>query len=606
MRHRLASPNLRRFAPLLAFAMALSPLAAQAVETVTFTLAEGSEDGLKSKLRNASLIRQTQADADPTAQDYFAAALADYQRLTEVLYANGYYSGVLSIKLDGREAAKVPATAPPTAINKISVTIDPRAPFRFGKADISPLPAGALLPDGFATGRRAKADLLIDASQAAQTAWRDAGHAKVRVAAQDLVADHAAKRLDASVTLSPGPVVQFGDLTLETGSAVRENRIRAIAGMPSGHQFSPADVDKIATRLRRSGAFRSVSIVEADHLGPDNTLDLGLSVVDAAPRRYGAGIELSNQEGLTLSGFWMHRNLFGGAEKFRIEGEVSDIAATASGVDYSLGMRLDRPASFGPDTDGFLYLDLASEQEPLYALDEVELGFGASRIFSPQLSGSLGLSFRKAQTTDGFGTRDFALAQLPLELEWDKRDEVLNTRSGHYVKAQLTPYLGIEGAENGAQLRADARLFRPVAGDRVVAAGRLQFGSVLGSSIEGTAPDFLLHSGGGGTVRGQPYQSLGVDTAGVTSGGRSFLGLSGEVRGQVSSSLSLVGFVDAGYIGAESLYDGSGDWHAGAGLGLRYDTPVGPIRLDVAAPISGPDGVDARNVQIYIGIGQAF
>ena len=131
----------------------------------------------------------------------------------------------------------------------------------------------------------------------------------------------------------------------------------------------------------------------------------------------------------------------------------------------------------------------------------------------------------------------------------------------------------------------------------------MQFGSVSGSSLSGTAPNFLFQSGGGGTVRGQPYQSLGVDNGGTTSGGRSFLGLSGELRGKVRGNISLVGFADAGYIGAESFYDGTGEWHAGAGLGLRYDTAVGPIRLDVATPVSGSTG---DGVQVYIGIGQAF
>jgi len=67
----------------------------------------------------------------------------------------------------------------------------------------------------------------------------------------------------------------------------------------------------------------------------------------------------------------------------------------------------------------------------------------------------------------------------------------------------------------------------------------------------------------------------------------------------------LAAFYDAGYVGAEEGYDGSGNWASGAGLGLRYDTGFGPVRVDVATPVAGgPDDADA--VQIYIGIGQAF
>ena len=87
----------------------------------------------------------------------------------------------------------------------------------------------------------------------------------------------------------------------------------------------------------------------------------------------------------------------------------------------------------------------------------------------------------------------------------------------------------------------------------------------------------------------------------VKTGGRSFIGLSGEVRTRIGARLGLVGFADAGFIAAD-LFD-NGSWHSGAGLGLRYDTGIGPIRLDVATPVGGDTG---SGLQVYIGIGQAF
>ena len=124
----------------------------------------------------------------------------------------------------------------------------------------------------------------------------------------------------------------------------------------------------------------------------------------------------------------------------------------------------------------------------------------------------------------------------------------------------------------------------------------------------GTPRDFLFYSGGGGTVRGQPYQSLGVNVlrSGLTNiqtGGTYFLAASAEVRAKVTEKIGVVGFVDAGQVSVGGFNDASSDWHAGAGLGLRYATGFGPIRLDVAAPVGGTTG---KGVQIYVGIGQAF
>ena len=142
-------------------------------------------------------------------------------------------------------------------------------------------------------------------------------------------------------------------------------------------------------------------------------------------------------------------------------------------------------------------------------------------------------------------------------------------------------------------------------GDKVTLALRGLLGSVAGPDITLAPADFLFFSGGSDTVRGQDYQSLGVDLRpGVTIGGRSFLGLSSEVRVKTGENLSVVGFYDAGYVGEESFYDGSGEWHTGFGAGVRYDTTIGPIRFDLAVPGSGPG--DSSGVEIYIGIGQAF
>ena len=165
-------------------------------------------------------------------------------------------------------------------------------------------------------------------------------------------------------------------------------------------------------------------------------------------------------------------------------------------------------------------------------------------------------------------------------------------------------FLAISGADDGLRTYVDARAYRTFGTTRPVTfALRGQLGSVFGPALSVAPADYLFYSGGGGTVRGQPYQALGVDLGGGNLvGGRSFVGLTAEARVQITDNIGLVGFVDGGYVGAEEFYDGSGEWHSGAGLGLRYNTGIGPIRLDVATPVHG----GGSGFFIYIGIGQAF
>ena len=134
---------------------------------------------------------------------------------------------------------------------------------------------------------------------------------------------------------------------------------RRIAGLPEGEMFDPEDVDRSVDRLTRTGAFATVTLREAEVPNPDGTLDMELEVTDAKPRRFGFGAELSSLEGVTLSTFWLHRNLLGGAESLRVEGEVSGIGGDSGGTDYRLGTRFERPATFNADTN-------------FYALAEIE------------------------------------------------------------------------------------------------------------------------------------------------------------------------------------------------------------------------------------------
>ena len=457
-----------------------------------------------------------------------------------------------------------------------------------------------------APGEPALATVVRDAARGAVEDWRETGYAKARIADPSITARHQQAKLDVAVAIDPGPRLRFGDVTVSGDSAVRAARIRQIAGVPRGALFMPSEVETAANRLRETGTFASVQIVEADQPNADGTLDMEISVVDRKPRRIGGGIELSSLDGLTVSGFWLHRNIFGGAERLRFDGEVAQIGGAGQGIDYSLSMRLEKPAVYGPDTMFYAEAGLSRADEPDFLTDRAELTLGVSREFSKTLTGDLGISVSYAEITDRYRnlpnqTREMLLFSLPAALTWDRRHDPLDATDGYYLKAELEPFYNQTRGEFGGRFALDARAYRAV-GERAVLAGRLQLGSYGGTDAIHAPPDMLFYSGGGGTVRGQPYQSLDADYGGVRLGGRSLAVLSTEARIGVTDTIGVVAFADYGVVGSDS-FGGASDWHAGAGLGVRYKTPVGPIRLDVADPVGGGTG---DGVQIYIGIGQAF
>ncbi len=564
---------------------------------------------LTALLENTSLVLSIDADLDPAPQDYVAAARADYRTLLTALYTKGYYSGTVSIRVNGREAASIAPLDAPKRIDSIAITIDKGPSFTFGTARVAPLAPATTLPPAFAPGERADADIIRQAARAGVDAWRDAGHAKASVADQQIVARHPQQQLDAQISLTPGPKLTFGPLIVTGNENVRESAIRRIAGLPVGEVYSPAELEAAARRLRQTGAFDSVALREAESIGPNATLPIEAQIAESLPRRLGFGLELSSVEGLKVSGYWLHRNFFGGAERLRFDGEVEGIGGGTGGTDYSAAVSLGIPAIYGPKTDLLATLEIGREDEPDYLLDKIAAEVTATRFITEDLEFSAGLGVLRARETDAFGVEQYTLLTLPLSATLDRRDEPTNAQNGYYVDVDATPFISVDGETTGARIYVDGRAYRSFgeAGKFGVAA-RAQVGSVLGASRDETPVDFLFYSGGSGTVRGQPYKALGIDrvVAGedVTLGGLSFIGAQVEARYAVTSSIGLVGFYDVGYVGETQTPGSDGDWHAGTGIGLRYNTGIGPIRLDVGTPANG-DGAFEK-VQVYIGIGQSF
>ena len=590
---------------LAGFALALATLAphpARALDRVEFVL-PGVADDLAETLRGASLTEAARRNGGADAQQVFAAAQADYGRLLGALYAAGHYSGVIAIRIDGREAAEIAPLNAPGRIGTVRIEVRPGPPFLFGAAQVTPLAPDTALPQEFAPGQTAFSGTIRAAAEAAVDGWRAVGHAKARVSDQQLTADHPRAVLDARIGIAPGPQVRFGQIRFAGQARMRLARLEKIAGLPRGAVYSPEEMRKAADRLRRTGVFRSVALAEAETLGPGDTLDISATVVELPWRRLGFGAEVTSTEGGTLSAFWLHRNLRGGGERFRIEAEATHIGLNDGGIDWRLGLELERPATFTPDTTARLTLDFERQRGRDSRIDTIDLGFGLSHVFSDRLTARADIVYAITRSSDTRGQRTFRHLSLPVGLTWDRRDNKLDPRRGFWLDAEAKPFLGFGSTGSGLRATLDLRGFQPI-GDRLVLAGRLQAGVIGGAGLLDVPSDYLFWSGGGGTVRGQPFRSLGVNIGRMLAGGTQFIGGSVELRGKVTDKIGVVGFFDYGRV-TDSRFSAApaSNWHAGAGIGVRYATPVGPLRLDIAAPAGGRKG---DGMQFYLGIGQAF
>ncbi len=585
-----------------AIAMTL-PTALAALET-TLT-APGAPKELIERMEETSSVTTAESRGLDTPLEILSAALSDYRTLVQILYDEGYFSPVVSIKLDGKEAAEISSLSVPAQINSAVITVNTGPKFTFGEAIVQPITPETVLPEQFAVGKLATTGAIQQAASAGVQGWRNAGHAKAEVEGQKVIARHAEAKLDAEIDLTPGPRLRFGKMIIKGDTDVRHRSIEKIAGFPAGEVYSPEKIQKVGTRLRRTGTFNVVSIEERDTPNPDGTLDFDATFEDLPKRRLTFGAEIASRDGVDVTATWTHRNVFRRAERLRFEAAVRNIGG-AEDIDGRIGLRLDQPDRLGPDDNTFWNALLERRNTENYNVTVASLAYGARRTFSDRLYAEASAGFQWSSADDAYGDdRRFRYFILPLRSEWDERDSKVSATRGFYLDAQITPFAGLSETESGIRMFFDGRGYTSLGtGGRLVLAGRVQLGSVLGPSPDGVTPDFLFFSGGAGTVRGQPYESLGIPVGTGIAGGKSFLGLSAEVRGKVTEAISLVGFYDYGTVDTSSFIGSGAEYHAGAGLGVRYDLGgFGPLRLDLAVPVQGDTG---DGLQFYIGIGQAF
>lgn len=590
---------------------AVEPAEGEIAYTVLFNIPDASKQ-LNNELRSASaLLTEAQTPASNTAL-LLARAKGDYRAFIATLYAAGYYAGDISIQINGVEVSDIPFTAKLPRHSSIAVSISTGPLFQFGNISFTPLPTGIKDRDiptqitGLITGAPALAGLIGDTANLSIEAWRQEGHALAKIENRAVTADHIRQKLDVDIAINPGPALRYGPITISGNNAVDPDFLRYMANLPEGKRFDPDDLSTAKLRLMRIGALRSVHIDEAGTALPDDSFPLGLEVQELAPRRIGIGATIASGEGLGVSAYWIHRNLFGKAERLRFDATVGGINGDSGldTLDYSLGAKFTKPGIWTPDTN--LTASVIAEQTRIgdVEADNFDVSVGLTHVLHNfNFGASVFVSL--SETRDGLGTRDFKLAGVKTEAIWDNRNSALNATDGYYISASLSPLQEFVYDNQGLHTEVEVRGYRSLSSDdRYVLAGRAYVGSLVGLPVVEAPNSLLFFSGGGTSVRGYDYQSRGILVGDDFSGGLSMVAVNAEIRAKVTETIGITAFFDAGTVGSEPWPTGGDSWHRGVGLGIRYQTGFGPLRLDVARGLDRVAG-DPK-LGIYIGLGQAF
>ena len=523
-------------------------------------------------------------------------AEGDRSRLQEALRSRGYYDAEIALKID--------SDAEPV---RVRFEIKPGPLYRFRDVTIKVMPPEPRpqLPGleelKIEPGAPAVSQTILDAESALVARARAQGYALAAPGQRQAIVDHDTHTMDLTLALRPGALVRFGAIRLSGLTDVKEDAVRRRLGWQPGELITTAKIEDGRSALFQSELFNSVVI----HLGTtpdaDGRLPVEVDVTERKPRSIGVGARYRTDEGPGGDISWENRNLFGRGERVQVVLDGSFIGGKLTGT-------FRKPDVWQRDQALIASSELAYQNTDAYDSRSASAQVGLERQLAKGMTISAGPAFRASEIKDNNGDRDhFGLLSLPVLWKWDRSNNLLNPTTGGRLSAQNEPFVDVTGnslAFNKSQL-SYTHYLKVLDHPGVVLAGRGAVGTLFGAERDEVPADLRYYAGGGGSVRGYGFQLAGkLDRDHNPLGGRSLLEMSGEVRLRLTETIGAVAFVDAGSDFSASVPDMSEPLRVGAGPGLRYFSPIGPVRLDIGFPVNPRPSDDA--FQLYVSLGQAF
>lgn len=519
----------------------------------------------------------------------------DRENFVNALKSRGYFKSEVQANLE---------TAVTPYVIRFHVTPGPRFIFDAPSLDLNP-PDAHLLQllrptlGRIKSGDGYQASLIPDVEAAMLDDLRKNGYPSPTNGVRRVTADHATNRVQVRFNIQTGSRANFSRTQIDGLERLSEDFVQRHITWQEGQLFDIRKVDDTRAALIRTGLFRSVHI-ETKHPENADTADMHLTLLEAPRRTVRAGLWYYSDLGLGASTGWTNRNLFGGGQELRLDAEVSEKL-------YGASAALMLPAMWHPEQTLGLQAKYESENTDGYDSVNLSLSGVMRRKFSEHLQLGYGLAYRVSEVKKE-GTRQFHLLSAPLIAEYTTVKDPLDPSSGLALSVLAEPFMDLKlQNSNFMSWNLAARHYLPLKKDNsLIFATRGRFSMLAGASRDSIPEDMLLYAGGGGSVRGYAYQYAGeLDDDDKPLGGVSSVDFSAELRLRFSQDFGFVLFGDGGGSFSERNPVDVSKFFWGVGAGIRYYTPIGPIRLDVATPLKRRSGVDAP-FQFYISLGQAF
>lgn len=563
----------------------------------------GNSDDLISEFQKQSALYEGRKDSANAAQIQRRSE-SDSDLLAEILRSQGYY-----------DANVEPDIEQHGAIIEVTLQADPGEQYRFNSVELPGLDAAGTDSEALRLSFAVKAGDpviaadVIAADLALKIALGEEGFALATIGDQQVTVDHRTHLASLVLPVEPGPVAHFGAIRVSGKPPFSARHIAEIARFKRGDRFERSLVDDLRRALIATGLVASaeVKVVPvADH----GTVDLDVALTPAPRHTIAGEIGYGTGEGAKIEASWQDRNFVNPEGALTLRG-IAGTREQLAGVEFRRNNFKAR--------DRILDVQLSASHTVFDAYTARTIRFLSSLervsniIWRKEWTWGIGTELLATDERGVFGdptvkeTKTFLIAALPLSLGLDRSDDLLNPTRGYRASILLSPEISAKGGSFAyAKAQFDASAYYPV-GASAVLAGRVRFGSIIGADAQSIAPSRRFYAGGGGSVRGYGYQRVGPrDFENDPVGGKTLTEFSIEARFRLKSfgrNFGIVPFFDGGSLTNKVTSDLNG-WQFGAGLGIRYYSTFGPIRIDVGTPLNPRPG-DGR-IAVAVSLGQAF
>jgi translocation and assembly module TamA len=528
-------------------------------------------------------------------------AREDANLLGDILRADGYYDADVETSVEGGDVAQL----------VVRLRAEPGPVYRFSEVQVTGLEETGdrqqALRAVFAVNPQdaVDADNVVQGETDLADTIRKQGYPFAKVGEPELVVDHDARTASLKMHVEPGGQRNFGQIVLSGSRLPFDARhVARIARFRSGEIFDQSKLDDLRRAIVATGLVSQARVTPVPAEDP-RLANVAVALEPAKLRTIAAEAGYGTGEGIRAEVSWTHRNLI------RPEGAVT-VRGVAGTREQYLGGILRQSNFRTRDQVLNARIEASHVNRSAYQARTLDIGAGIERqtniLWQKKWTWSLGAelvasSERDATRIASSPRRTFFIGAFPASLNYDGSDDLLDARKGFRIGLRVSPEVSQQaGTFTYVRGQFDGSYYLP-AGNKVVMAGRVRVGTILGARSQSIAPSRRFYSGGGGSVRGYGYQQIGPrDAANDPIGGRSVTEFAVEARVRFGN-FGVVPFLDGGNIYTSSLPKFS-KFRFGAGIGGRYYSSFGPIRIDVGTPLNPQKG-DPR-ITVFVSLGQAF